>query len=235
MQTLEQRWYSLWQRIHNATLSTYPTASTPTLLAASKTISPAVIEAAYALGQRHFAENYLQEAIEKKSFLAARYPEIVWHFIGAIQSKKCGLIAQHFDWVHSLDRAKIAVLLNNARIHQSHPLNICIQINISSEKSKNGLQRFEDAKLLLDTINNLPNLNARGLMGMAAPHLSIAQQHKQFAYLRHIFEELKPYASSHWNVLSMGMSDDLEAAVSEGATHLRIGSALFGSRQTLLK
>ncbi|MES2205278.1 MAG: YggS family pyridoxal phosphate-dependent enzyme [Pseudomonadota bacterium] len=235
MQTLEQRWHSLWQRIYNAALSAYPMASPPTLLAVSKTIPPTVIEAAYVLGQRHFAENYLQEAIEKQSFLTARHPDIVWHFIGAIQSRKCAVIAQHFDWVHSLDRAKIALLLNDARTNHLPALNVCIQINISSENSKSGLQNLEDAKLLLDTINTLPNLHARGLMGIAAPHLSLTKQHEQFAYLRHIFEELKPYASPHWNVLSMGMSDDLEAAISEGATHLRIGSALFGSRQTLLK
>jgi pyridoxal phosphate enzyme (YggS family) len=235
MQTLEQRWHSLWQRIHNVASSTPHITSPPTLLAVSKTVPSEIIEAAYVLGQRHFAENYLQEAIEKQSHLTSQCPDIVWHFIGAIQSRKCALIAQHFDWVHSLDRPKIAQHLNTACTHHSRKLNVCIQINISRETSKNGLDSYEDAKYLLDTINTLPNLSARGLMGIAGINLSLSQQHEQFAQLRLMFEQLKPYASAHWDVLSMGMSNDLEAAIAEGTTHLRIGSALFGSRLAPLK
>lgn len=230
MQTLEQRWNSLWQRINRAAEHAGRDSRSIALVAVTKTVPPEKIEVAYRLGQRHFAENYLQEALDKQIALKERCPDIVWHFIGHIQSRKAALIAQHFDWVHSIDRIEIAERLHQMRPPTLPPLNICLQINISHEDSKHGLMTDTSLPSLLKALQPLTRLRLRGLMGMAAPDLSEAQQREQFAWLRHLHQQLQPSIGADWDVLSMGMSSDLEAAIAEGSTHLRIGSALFGER-----
>lgn len=231
MQTLEQRWNSLWQRINHAAQLAERDPCSLTLLAVTKTVPPEKIEAAYRLGQRHFAENYVQEALDKQAILQAHCPDIIWHFIGGIQRRKTTLLAQYFDWIHSVDRIDIAERLHAARPDALAPLNICIQINISGENSKQGLApNAEQLAKLLTMLAPLHRLRPRGLMGMAAPNLTEDQLHEQFGTLRQLHEQLRPSMGADWNVLSMGMSSDLEIAVAEGSTHLRIGSALFGER-----
>jgi PLP dependent protein len=231
MQSLESSWISLWERIECAVQRAGRSSSELTLLAVSKTVSPEKIEEAYHLGQRHFAENYLQEALEKQALLSSRCPDIVWHFIGAIQKRKIPLIAAHFAWVHGIDRSEWIERLQLARPRDKFPLNVCLQVNISGEVSKHGFDP-EEALLrdILDSAAGFDRLCWRGLMGMAAPGVSIIEQRDQFHRLLILHQQLKGQMGNHWNVLSMGMSGDLEAAIAEGSTHLRIGTALFGVR-----
>lgn len=196
------------------------------LLAVSKTFPPAHIEAAFAAGQKAFGENHAQEAVEKITVLAALPLE--WHFIGPIQSNKTRLIAQHFGWVHSVEREKIAERLNAARPEGMPPLNVCIQVNVSGEATKGGVAPGEEAKLA-DAIARLPRLNLRGLMAIPEPTADIELQRRRFALLRDLKEKLR--ARGHaLDTLSMGMTDDFEAAILEGATIVRIGTAIFGPR-----
>jgi pyridoxal phosphate enzyme (YggS family) len=196
------------------------------LLAVSKTIAAARIEEAYAAGQRAFGENHAQEAVEKITVLAALPVE--WHFIGPIQSNKTRLIAQHFAWVHSVEREKIAERLNAARPEHLPPLNICIQVNLSGEATKSGVAPGEEARLA-DAIARLPRLKLRGLMAIPEPTADVALQRRRFALLRELKDGL--IARGHaLDTLSMGMTDDFEAAILEGATIVRIGTAIFGRR-----
>ncbi len=201
-------------------------ADSVTLLAVGKAHSAEACQYAFDAGQRDFGENYLQEAIEKQT--ALQNLPITWHFIGPIQSNKTQLIAQKFDWVHGVDRLKIADRLNSARTEHKPPLQICIQVNVSNEQSKSGLP-VEEVPILAEAIYKLSNLKLRGLMAIPAPTNSVELQQKQFRILRQCFETLikKGYAI---DTLSMGMSDDFEMAIAEGATIVRIGSAIFGSR-----
>jgi pyridoxal phosphate enzyme (YggS family) len=192
----------------------------------SKTIAAARIEEAYAAGQRAFGENHAQEAVEKITVLAALPVE--WHFIGPIQSNKTRLIAQHFAWVHSVEREKIAERLNAARPEHLPPLNICIQVNLSGEATKSGVAPGEEARLA-DAIARLPRLKLRGLMAIPEPTADVALQRRRFALLRELKDGL--IARGHaLDTLSMGMTDDFEAAILEGATIVRIGTAIFGRR-----
>jgi len=196
------------------------------LLAVSKTFPPGHIEAAYAAGQRAFGENHAQEAVEKITLLAALPLE--WHFIGPIQSNKTSLIAPRFEWVHSVEREKIAERLNAARPEGAAPLNVCIQVNVSGEATKSGVAPGEEARLA-DAIARLPRLKLRGLMAIPEPTADNALQRRRFALLRELKEKL--CARGHaLDTLSMGMSDDLEAAIMEGATIVRVGTAIFGPR-----
>jgi pyridoxal phosphate enzyme (YggS family) len=196
------------------------------LLAVSKAQTVLAIRDAYAAGQTKFGENYLQEALEKQNEL--RNLAIEWHFIGPIQSNKTQSIAQHFTWVHSLDRLKIAQRLNDARPANLAPLQICIQLNISNEVSKGGVTPHE-LEALAAAIVKLPQLKLRGLMAIPAPSNNKDQQRAQFKQVRECYDALLA-KGFELDTLSIGMSDDYEIAIEQGATIVRIGSALFGSR-----
>src|SRR5690554_2826164 len=193
------------------------------LLAVSKTQSAEAIREANAAGLVHFGENYLQEALEKQASLADL--ALTWHFIGPIQSNKTKAIAAHFDWVHSVDRLKIAQRLAEQRPEELPPLNICLQVNVSGEASKSGCAP-EELPALAEAAAQLPRLKLRGLMAIPEPTDDVAAQRAAFARLRELQAGL-PY---ELDTLSMGMSHDLESAIVEGATWVRIGTAVFGAR-----
>ena len=200
------------------------------LLAVSKAQTADKMRSAYLAGQHAFGENYVQEAIAKQASLSDL--AIEWHFIGPIQSNKTALIAQHFDWVHSVDRLKIALRLNEARGHNAAPLNVCIQINSSDEDSKSGVD-IDALAILAKQINAMPRLKLRGIMAIPAPTKDLAVQHAQFKIVADAFKCLQQNVeidTLFLDTLSMGMSDDYVAAIAEGATIVRIGSALFGAR-----
>lgn len=221
---LATRFAALTTRIRAAEQRFQRPAHAVQLLAVSKTQTPAQIAALAALGQRHFGENYLQEALEKIAALAAL--QLHWHFIGPIQANKTRQIAAHFAWVHSVERLKIAERLSAQRPAQLPPLNLCLQVNLDCEASKSGVAVAEVAQLAM-AVAALPRVRLRGLMAIPAPTRDFAAQRHAFARLRQCQERLHMAAL---DTLSMGMSDDLEAAVAEGATLVRIGSALFGAR-----
>ncbi len=200
------------------------------LLAVSKTFGAARVGDCYAAGQRAFGENYVQEAVEKIATLAhaAGHDNIEWHMIGPIQSNKTRLIAEYFQWVHSVERDKIAQRLNDARPAHVPPLNICIQVNVSGEASKSGIAPGAQIALA-DVIAGLPRLRLRGLMAIPEPTADPTLRRQRFARLREMQQHL--IARGHaLDTLSMGMSDDLEDAIAEGATLVRVGTAIFGSR-----
>ncbi|CAN4274610.1 COG0325 Predicted enzyme with a TIM-barrel fold [Methylophilaceae bacterium] len=213
-------------KIHTA-LRSANRQDTLQLLAVSKAQTADKLREAYLSGQRLFGENYLQEAICKQEQLADL--NIEWHFIGPIQSNKTQLIAQHFDWVHSVDRLKIAQRLSDARPSKLAPLNICIQINSSFEDTKSGADLAE-VTTLATAINQLPNLKLRGLMSIPAPASDYDKQRAQFKIVSDTFNSLKRQGFII-DTLSIGMSNDYVAAIHEGATIIRIGSALFGERK----
>ena len=197
------------------------------LLAVSKAQPARIIREAYAAGQRRFAENYLQEALEKQVELADL--DIEWHFIGPIQSNKTQLISQHFTWVHSIDRLKIAQRLSDARPAGLPPLQVCIQVNISNEESKGGVAPAE-LNALATAINQMPYLTLRGLMAIPAPTDDIMVQQIQFKQVRECYDALIAQGLN-LDTLSIGMSGDFPAAIAQGATFVRIGTALFGARK----
>lgn len=197
-----------------------------TLCAVSKSQPAEVIRAAYAAGQTVFGENYLQEALAKQAQL--QDCAIAWHFIGPIQSNKTQQIALQFDWVHSVDRFKIAQRLSDARSQSLPPLNICLQVNISEEASKSGASGQEVLELALK-IKQLPHLRLRGLMAIPAPQQDFAAQRDQFRQVRALFDHLNTHGLQ-LDTLSIGMSGDYEAAIAEGATLVRVGTAIFGAR-----
>ena len=197
------------------------------LIAVSKTFGADAVAAAHACGQRVFGENYVQEAVDKIVALASLGLE--WHFIGPIQSNKTRQIAENFAWVHSVDRAKIAERLAAARPAALAPLQVCIQINIGDENTKSGVAPA-DALALARAIAALPRLKLRGLMTIPPASDEPAQQRRYFAELRKLKEQLVT-AGVALDTLSMGMSADLEAAIAEGATLVRVGTAIFGQRQ----
>lgn len=226
MNEVQNNLEQLQQRIAQATTTCNRDEQSVTLVAVSKTKSADKILQAVQAGQTHFGENYLQEALEK--IQALDKPGLTWHFIGPIQSNKTRDIAAHFDWVHSVDRYKIARRLSEQRPDDLPALNLCLQVNISDEDSKSGLQ--PSAVLgLAQQIAELPNVKLRGLMAIPAPADNEAAQRAPFAKLRKLRDELNinGLALDH---LSMGMSDDLEPAIAEGATMVRVGSAIFGAR-----
>jgi PLP dependent protein len=196
------------------------------LLVVSKAQTADKLREAYLAGQRAFGENYVQEAIAKQKLL--QDCNIEWHFIGPIQSNKTSLIAQHFNWVHSIDRIKIAARLNDSRPDTLTPLNVCIQVNSSEETSKSGVD-IETIAILAKEIATMPNLKLRGIMAIPAPTKDLAKQHAQFKIVSNTFKTLQQHFEM--DTLSIGMSDDYIAAIEEGATIVRIGSAIFGARQ----
>lgn len=196
------------------------------LIAVSKTQSVEQIQQAIAAGQTVFGENYVQEAIPKINALAQQ--KLEWHFIGAIQANKTRVIAEHFAWVHSIDRLSIAERLNAQRPAQLPELNICIQVNIDTEPNKAGVSLTELNKLAM-AIAQLPRLKLRGLMAIPAHQLDFAKQRESLHKLQLALQQLNA-AGLNLDTLSMGMSDDFVAAIAEGATFLRIGTAIFGQR-----
>jgi pyridoxal phosphate enzyme (YggS family) len=200
------------------------------LLAVSKTFGADAVLEAVGAGQRAFGENYLQEALDKMAAVSAALPgeQAEWHFIGPIQSNKTRPIAASFGWVHTVERLKIAQRLSEQRPAGLAPLNVCIQVNISGEASKSGATP-EDLPELARQVAALPNLKLRGLMAIPEPETDPAKQRAAFARLRVLAEQLRE-GGLELDTLSMGMSADLAAAVAEGATIVRVGSAIFGSR-----
>lgn len=196
------------------------------LLAVSKAQPAEKLREAYLAGQTAFGENYVQEAINKQTELADC--ALDWHFIGPIQSNKTQLIAQHFSWVHSVDRLKVAQRLSQARPDHLAPLNICIQVNSSQEASKSGVA-LSELLPLAQAVNALPKLRLRGLMAIPAPAKTESEQRAQFQRVRVAFIELQQ-AGFMLDTLSIGMSEDYMAAIQEGATIVRIGAAIFGAR-----
>jgi pyridoxal phosphate enzyme (YggS family) len=226
MVNLVERLNTVLNRIREAERRFQRPSGSVMLLAVSKTKPAALITAVAAAGQRHFGENYLQEALEKIE--ALKQLNLDWHFIGPIQSNKIRRIAEKFNWVHSVDRLKIAQRLNEQRPDHLPPLNICLQINISAEVSKHGLNP-EELSPVAQAVVKLPRLRLRGLMAIPAPSKELAIQRLPYERLRKLQEELIAEGIP-LDTLSMGMSDDLEAAIAEGATIVRVGTAIFGPR-----
>ncbi|MEG9498716.1 YggS family pyridoxal phosphate-dependent enzyme [Mannheimia indoligenes] len=197
------------------------------LLAVSKTKLVTAIQEAIEAGQLAFGENYVQEAVEKIEFFANR-PELEWHFIGPLQSNKTKLVATHFDWIQTVDRLKIAERLNEQRPTDKAPLNVLIQINISDENSKSGIQP-EEMLPLAQAISQLPNLKLRGLMAIPKPESEPEQQKIALRKMQQLFNCLQTEFDGI-DTLSMGMSDDMAAAIECGSTMVRIGTAIFGAR-----
>jgi len=196
------------------------------LVAVSKARTASEIANAHAAGQRDFGENYLQEAVVKIKALAEL--DIVWHFIGAIQSNKTTDIARHFQWIHTVDRPRIANRLDQAA---ERPLDVCIQVNVDDEPQKAGVSA-RDLPALVDHVLALPRLRLRGLM--AIPRAG-GDRRASFRELRSLFDDLGADAGDHWDSLSMGMSEDFETAIDEGATMVRIGTAIFGPRRAAFR
>jgi hypothetical protein len=223
---LKDRYETLLARIQRAEAACGRPRGATRLLAVSKTRDAAEIRALAELGQRRFGENYLQEAEEKIAQL--RDMSLEWHFIGRIQSNKTRLIAELFDWVHSLASLKHAQRLSEQRPAHLPPLNVCLQVNTSGEASKEGY-RADELPALIGDFAELPKLRLRGLMTLPAPALEPAAQREPFRLLRQLRDRLAS-PEMPLETLSMGMSDDLEAAIGEGATLVRIGTAIFGPR-----
>jgi pyridoxal phosphate enzyme (YggS family) len=199
-------------------------------MAVSKTKPADKVREAWHLGQRDFGENYLQEALDKQ-VQVADLDDIVWHFIGPLQSNKTRAVAEHFAWAHSVDREKIARRLSDHRPVELGPLDICLQVNISDEPSKTGVT-LDDLPELAAAVLEMPNLRLRGLMAIPAPAEGIEAQRLPFARLREALGALRArFPDAPLDTLSMGMTADLEAAVLEGATLVRLGTAIFGERK----
>jgi pyridoxal phosphate enzyme (YggS family) len=201
-----------------------------TLLCVSKTVAPDAVREAVDAGERCFGENYVQEAIEKIDALADWRERIGWHLIGPLQGNKTRIAAERFDWVHSVDRLKVAQRLSEQRPPQLPPLQICLQVNISGELSKSGLAPAEVAGVAR-AVDGLPRLRLRGLMAIPEPAGDIDSQRRPHAALRELMHALQRDGHD-LDTLSMGMTGDLEAAILEGATIVRIGTAIFGARPT---
>ncbi len=207
------------------------------LLAVSKTFPAEDVRTAYEWGQKAFGENYVQEGVQKVHALKDLRPNIEWHFIGPIQSNKSRDVAENFDWVHSIDRLKIAQRLNEQRPRNLPPINVCVQVNISGEVSKSGVQSHELLDLCL-AITQMPQLKLRGLMSIPEPTENTQEQrkahHTLFSMLEHLKQEPAIQSSSaQLDTLSMGMSSDINSAIAEGSTMVRIGTAIFGKRTYL--
>jgi len=217
---------SMLQRIRDAEARYARAPGSVQLLAVSKQQPARAIRVAYAHGQRWFGENYMQEALEKVAELTDLDCE--WHFIGPLQSNKSRHVAQHFAWLHTLDRLKLAQRLSEQRDPARPALNICLQVNISDQSTKSGIAA-EDVLDLAKSVQRLPNLRLRGLMALPAPAEGLEAQRQPFAALRELLRQLQD-AGLPCDTLSMGMSGDLEAAIAEGATIVRVGTAVFGAR-----
>ncbi|MFA6164566.1 MAG: YggS family pyridoxal phosphate-dependent enzyme [Methylobacter sp.] len=222
---IAQRLKQIRSQIWHAELACNRKPGSVLLLAVSKTKTATDIANAYQAGQRHFGENYLQEALKKQQELGAF--DITWHFIGPIQSNKTKALATHFDWIHSVDSLKIAKRLSEQRPGHLPPLNICLQVNISDEQSKSGITLTE-LPHLVESVSELHNLNLRGVMAIPAPQDDFEQQRQPYKRLYQAVTELN---NPKLDTFSFGMTGDLKAAIAEGSTIVRIGTALFGERK----
>ena len=227
MTTIPNALQAVRQRIAQAAAAANRPLEGIQLLAVSKTVPPALVRQAYAAGQRAFGESYVQEAVDK--ILALNDLPLKWHFIGPIQSNKTRPITENFAWVHSLDRARIADRLAAARPASLPDLQVCLQVNVSGEPSKSGVAP-EELPALARHVQTLPRLKLRGLMAIPEPTADAERQRQHFRMLRELLEHLNA-EGFQLDTLSMGMSDDLEAAIAEGATIVRVGSAIFGERK----
>ncbi|QWE26459.1 YggS family pyridoxal phosphate-dependent enzyme [Polynucleobacter sp. AP-Ainpum-60-G11] len=227
------------QRLELAALAAKREPEDILLLAVSKTFPALAVEEAMHAGQTAFGENYVQEGVEKIQQLAKLRPWLEWHFIGPLQSNKTRDVAEHFDWVHSIDRLKIAERLSSQRgeFPDLGDLQVCVQINVSAEESKSGIA-LDEVEELCTAVTKLPHLVLRGLMAIPAPSVNVIEQRQAFAAVRECFVGIKAKHShdlgyDFFDTLSMGMSDDMEAAIAEGSTMVRIGSAIFGKRDKI--
>lgn len=226
MSSIELRLRAVRDRVAQAAAAAGRRPEDVDLIAVSKTFSPADVRAAAACGQRAFGENYVQEGARKVAALSDLPLE--WHFIGPIQSNKTRQIAETFDWVQSVDRAKIAQRLAEQRPAHLPPLQLCVQVNVSGEATKSGVEPAHLAELI-EQIAVLPRLTLRGLMAVPAPTSDLAVQRRQFSSMSELRNDMCKRGFA-LDTLSMGMSDDLEAAIAEGATMIRVGRAIFGER-----
>ncbi len=224
----EKPWQVVRQRIADALAAAARPPDSVRLLAVSKTFPAEAVRAVHALGQRTFGENYVQEAVAKKAALA-EVPGIEWHLIGPLQSNKAAAAARCFDWVESVDRERIANALSAARAGAAAPLDVLVQVNVSGEGTKSGVAP-EEALVLARHVAALPNLRLRGIMGIPAPVADPARLRREFAALRACYDACAD-AGFAVDTLSMGMSADLELAIAEGSTEVRIGTAIFGERE----
>lgn len=222
---------SLSERITAAARRAGRPTESVTLVAVSKTFPAEAVLALARCGQRHFGENYLQEALAKIEAVRAAAPglPLVWHFVGPIQSNKTRPIAEHFDWVQSVERLKIAQRLSEQRPAHLPPLNVLLQVNISGEASKSGVAPGE-LPALARAVAALPRLRLRGLMAVPEPTDDPQRQRAPLAAMKALFDEQRAAGFADWDTLSMGMSADLEPAIGQGATMVRVGTALFGER-----
>ncbi len=215
-------------RVRTAALAAGRDPAAVQLLAVSKTFGPEAVRAAFAAGQRAFGENYIQEAVEKITALADLRSQLEWHCIGPIQSNKTRLVAEHFDWVHTVDRLKIAQRLSDQRPDTLAPLQVCIQVNVDGGATKSGVTAGE-ALALAREVATLPRLQLRGLMCIPEPAPDFIAACAVFTGARSLFDALNAQGLA-LDTLSMGMSADLDAAVHSGSTMVRVGSAIFGAR-----
>jgi len=228
MTTIPKQLAAVRSRLHAACQAAGRSDDSVTLLAVSKTFGADAVEAAYAAGQTWFGENYIQEAVQK--ITALRQLPLVWHCIGPIQSNKTRLVAEHFDWVHTVDRLKVAQRLSEQRPAHLPALQVCIQVNIDGGATKSGVLPAEALALALaQTVAQLPRLQLRGLMCIPDPAPDFEAECALFKRARGLFDALNA-AGLELDTLSMGMSADLEAAVASGSTLVRVGSAIFGAR-----
>ncbi|MDE2434346.1 MAG: YggS family pyridoxal phosphate-dependent enzyme [Burkholderiales bacterium] len=228
MATIANNLQLVRNRISQACLKVHRPESSVTLLAVSKTFPAENVREAFNAGQKLFGENYVQEALEKIAALSDIRDRIEWHLIGPLQSNKTRPVAEAFDWVHTVDRLKVAERLSEQRPPHLPPLQVCVQVNTSGEDSKSGCD--PDASLALaQAVAQLPRLTLRGIMALPAPSPDPAVQHAALQQVRRLFEQWQA-AGLDVDTVSMGMSNDLEAAVEEGATLVRIGTAIFGQR-----
>lgn len=225
-QNLPERVRAVQERIAQAAARAGRSAHSVTLLAVTKAQPPEVVRAAADCGLEHFGESYLQEALRKLDALRDR--QLTWHFVGRIQANKTRAIAERFAWVHAVDRLKIAARLSEQRPQDAAALNVCLQVRLGDEAGKGGVARGELAELAR-AVARLPRLKLRGLMCIPPEESQAARQHTWFRELRQAYTELNA-AGAGLDTLSMGMSGDFEAAIEEGATIVRVGTALFGAR-----
>jgi PLP dependent protein len=228
MTRLEDRRAQVEQRIQQACRQAGRNRDGVRLIAVSKSRSLEEIRDLHALGQRHFGENYVQEFVAKHDALTDLDPPPEWHFIGTLQANKTRAVAERADWVHGIDRLRVAERLSRQRPAEMPPLQVCLQVDLSGEPGKGGVPP-EEAASLAESVAGLPNLVLRGLMAIPAPAGDLAGQRHPLARLRELRDTLNAGGFA-LDTLSMGMSDDLEAAILEGATLVRIGTALFGPR-----
>ena len=226
---LTERYQILLERLRSAEYHFDKASESVQLIAVSKTYPADHVRAVAELGQLHFGENQLQDAMRKIPVLANL--GLIWHFIGPIQSNKCRDVARYFHWVHSVDRFKIADRLSQLRPAGSQPLNVLLQVNIQDEATKAGVAPEGIAKSA-EAVASRTNIRLRGLMAIPAPETGMDRQREVFRYMRHLLHQTNHTLGLQMDCLSMGMTDDMEAAVAEGATHVRIGTAIFGPRQT---